>query len=438
MSLKKFWIETYGCQMNKAESESIKILLLNNNWIEADHQEEADLVILNTCSVRKTAENRIWGRLGYFKHEKGKRDFKLAVIGCMTERLKEKFIHKSPEVDILVGNFQKHDFLDIVEDVFGNSRPHHNVNGSGYTFSDFHNTDKFKAFVPIMHGCNNYCTYCIVPYLRGPEISREPDRVINEIQKLEKSGIREITLLGQNVNSYFFRSNGNSCSFSGLIKQILEKTKTPEWIRFLTSHPKDIDDELIRIIAGEGRMCRHIHLPVQHGSDKILAAMGRKYTRAGYLSLVEKIKKIIPDVSLTTDILIGFPGETDADFRDTIDLLDHVRFEEAFTYRYNPREGTKAYQMEDSVSDTMKQQRLSCIIDRQRTITHEAKMAQLGRTVKILIEDRSKKNPEELLGRTERNEMVVFESQKSQIGDMINVQITRLKGNTFIGKEIVT
>lgn len=433
---KKYWLETYGCQMNKAESDALEIQLKNNGWQPAKNHENASLVILNTCSVRKTAENRIWGRIGFYKNLKLKKNIKLAVTGCMSERLKDELTELNP-VDIVIGNFNKKYFLEAVENSFNNIGKTSFIEENEYEFDHFHsNGNNFKSFVPIMHGCNNFCSYCIVPYVRGHEVSRSPYEIIEEIERLEDYNVKEITLLGQNVNSYRYNLNNKMIDFPELLLFILKKIKAIKWIRFLTSHPKDLSDKLIDVIQGDNKICRHIHLPVQHGSDKILYLMKRKYKRKDYISLINSIKNRISDISITTDILIGFPGETESDYNDTINLMKEIRFNDAFTYKYNPREGTEAYNFDDDVPEELKLKRLSEIIELQREISSEIKQEKIGSIVPVLAESVSKKNHQELLGRTEKDEMAVFPGNPDIIGSMADIELVSLAGNTFIGKEI--
>jgi len=458
---KTYWLETYGCQMNKAESGFLEYELQEKGWSRADSPAEAEVVVLNTCSVRKTAEDRIWGRLGFFKAEKKRHAFRLVLMGCMSERLKQEILDDAPHVDLLVGNFQKHRLVDVLEhgdgvpvdDRSSNRRsPHrpaahqeaHLVDPGEYRFAERHSLSGFQAFLPIMHGCDNFCTYCIVPYLRGSEVSRGPESIIEEIRRLQSPAddparqvVREITLLGQNVNSYSYREGDRAIiSFPELLRRVVPILQDKTWLRFLTSHPKDMSIELIELIAEQTALCRHIHLPVQHGSDRILEAMGRKYTRGHYLALVESIRKTIPEVSLTTDILIGFPGETEEDYRLTLELMKEVRFDDAFTYRYNPREGTKAFELGDDVPDAVKQERLSGVIELQRRTTRAGKRRKLGRVVEVLVEGVSKKSSAELLARTEGDEMVVFPGSPDRIGSFVSVHLKRLAGSTFRGEPI--
>jgi len=468
---KKYWLETYGCQMNKAESGFLEYGLRKRGWQPASGPEEANVVVLNTCSVRQTAEDRIWGRLGFFKAEKRRHPFRLVLMGCMSERLKEEIFNEAPQVDLLVGNYQKHRLAELldsgdsggdVDDVDNVDKypadstdgrrqmTAHLIDPGEYRFAERHTVAGFRAYLPIMHGCNNFCTYCIVPYVRGREVSRSPESILEEIRALQLSqgeqgsravprndAVREITLLGQNVNSYRYReSDGRIVSFPELLRQILPALQPQTWLRFITSHPKDMSDELIELIAAEPALCRHIHLPVQHGSDRILQAMGRGYTRDRYLDLVARIRKSIPEVSLTTDILIGFPGEREKDYRLTLDLMKTVQFNDAFTYRYNPREGTRAFDLGDDVPDAVKQQRLSGVIELQRRLTRSRKLLRIGNVAEVLVEGVSKKSSSELLARTERDEMVVFPGTAESIGMFAQVRLVRLEGSTYRGERI--
>ncbi|MBN1696041.1 MAG: tRNA (N6-isopentenyl adenosine(37)-C2)-methylthiotransferase MiaB [Spirochaetales bacterium] len=435
MNVNTYWIETYGCQMNKAESGSMEDQLDTRGWVRAERDTDADVVILNTCSVRKTAETRIWGRIGHFKHIKETRPQTLIVTGCMAERLKDKFFKKTPEVDIVIGNFNKHTLGDICDSLSANGSKHLHADHDSYRFLKTHGMTGAKAFVPVMHGCNNYCSYCIVPYVRGPEVSRDPDEILGEIRRLDGEGVKEITLLGQNVNSYRYSDNGSFIDFPALLEWVLSAVKHIEWIRFLTSHPKDISKGLIRLIAEQPSLCRHIHLPVQHGSDRILSLMNRGYTASDYRELVREIKKNVSGITLSTDILIGFPGETEDDFRATIGFMKEIEFEDAFMYRYNRREGTAAATMDDNVDESIKLKRLDEIIRLQRDISLKKKKLKCGTTAKVLVETVSKKNRGELLGRTEQDEMVVFAGSPHRIGTFLNVELLSLKGNTFWGKE---
>ena len=432
----KYWIETYGCQMNKAESEAIELELNYNRWEKAENPQEADLAIINTCSVRETAEQRIWGRIGYYRWvKKDNPSLILIMTGCMAERLGSKILNPASPVDKVFGTFTKNKIIEFVLEKrdFNPLSP----NSQLYEFSKIHTTEgKFKSFIPIMNGCNNFCSYCIVPYVRGRELSRNPDEIFFEIEKLENMGIKEITLLGQNVNSYYYENskNGEKLDFPDLLKKISEKVINIEWIRFLTSHPKDLSDKLINVIAKSKNICRHIHLPLQSGSDIILKKMNRKYNSAFYNNLIKKIKDNIPDISITSDIIVGFPGESKEDYNMTYNMMQNIKFNEAFTYYYNPREGTEAFNFEDDIPKEEKLKRLSEIIDLQKKISVSKKKEKIGKKVKVLTEGFSKNNLKELIGRTESDEMIVFNGRNDKIGLYNIVKILFLKGNTFIGE----
>lgn len=433
--MRRYWLETYGCQMNKAESGALALELQELGWQPADEIGQAELIVLNTCSVRETAEDRIWGRLGFYRAEKKRaagqgRTFRLVLMGCMAERLKGEILERAPHVDLLVGTFQKHRLRDALEDWPVPAGGPSLTALDPYRFAPRHTGAHFRALVPIMHGCDNFCSYCIVPHVRGPEVSRSPDSILAEIAGL--AGARELTMLGQNVNSY----RHGELDFPGLLRRALSALQPPAWLRFLTSHPKDFSPRLIGLLAERSALCRHVHLPVQHGADAVLARMGRGYTRADYLALAGRLRKEVPDVVLTTDILIGFPGETEEDFRVTLELMEQVGFDDAFTYRYNPRRGTKAFELPDDVPDGVKQARLAEVIRVQRRITRSRRLARVGREVPVLVEAVSRRDAGELLARTEGDETVVFPGPARQVGRFTRVRLLHLAGSTFRGEEI--
>ena len=443
-----YFFETYGCQMNKAESSSLEQLLIERGWTLAEEGEQnADLIIINTCSVRATAETRIHGRLGFFtslrkERRKQGRDFTLVVTGCMAERLKEELQKQFPVVDYVVGTFQKAHFNDIIDAVAQKRKLTKIDEDPVYEFAALsYEKGSFKAYLPIMHGCNNFCTYCIVPYVRGREVSRSPKAILDELDLLNKRGVKEVTLLGQNVNSYIWKNpqdQNASLDFPGLMQLIADHLRDTSssigWVRFLSSHPKDLSDRLIEVIAKEDVICKHIHLPVQHGSTEILKAMNRRYSREDYLALVARIRKRIPDVSLTTDVMLGFPGETEEDFEDTVSLMKEVGYETAFMYYYNPREGTKAAEMQNQIPLEVKKERLAKIIDLQQEITKSQMKKRLGSKVKVLVESVSRDDPEWLLARTQQDECVVFKAEQNLIGNFVTCELNELTGNTFRGK----
>lgn len=428
--MKKYYLETYGCQMNFAESASLENDFGKYGWQSTDSPEEASAIILNTCSVRQSAEERVWGRLGFLKKyaEQSTRPVSLVLTGCLADHYGEKIRNRFPFVNFVVGNNGKGRLAEMLTQLTEN--PHETDPAAvGYRFSSDHSVPgEFKAFVPIMHGCNNFCTYCIVPYVRGREISRNPEDIISEIDTLLQKGVCEITLLGQNVNSYSW----NGRSFDWLLKEICNRTNV-RWLRFVSSHPKDLSDAVIACMTEFPQICKSLHLPVQHGSDNILKAMNRKYSKKDYLDLVNRIRKAMPDITLTTDLLIGFPGETEDDLKETLDLIREVRFDDAFTYFYNPRIGTKAAEMPNQLSEETKKERLQRVIDFQREISLKEKERFLNRVVTVLAEGRSKKNSGEILGRTEQNNMVVFSGKDDIIGQFVNVKLLSLSGTTYKG-----
>ena len=454
--MKTYFFETYGCEMNIAESAAVEQLLIARGWTLAKSAQVADMAIINTCSVRETAENRIMGRLGWFNGLKAVRAKKLGaktkmldeaveyvkdgakpltivVMGCMAERLLKSFQKDFPFIDYVVGTYAKHHFSEIISAVEEGRKPFEVDDSELYKFASVSaEPGAFSTFVPIMHGCNNFCTYCIVPYVRGREISRPVSEILRELDILNGYGVKEITLIGQNVNSY---KDGDT-NFAGLLQIIadhLRETKSGiQWVRFMSSHPKDFTDDVIDVIAKEEVICRHIHLPVQHGSTAVLKAMNRRYTREQYLDLVSRIKARIPDVSLTTDIMMGFPGETEQDVEDTLDLMRQVKYESAMMYYYNPREGTPAAKMEQ-LPEQVRKDRLQRVIDLQLEHTHEQMIKRVGSVMKVLVESISRDDKTELLGQTEQHEKVAFKAERSLIGHFVNVKITELSGNTFRG-----
>lgn len=471
-----YFFETYGCQMNIAESAAVEQLLIARGWTKASDAQFADMVIINTCSVRASAESRIIGRLGYFTGLKAVREKRphaktrkmeeaaayvkdgpipltLVVMGCMAERLLDSLKKDWPAIDYVVGTFAKNKFGDIISaaenlsqgqksaapEKFGAAIGATIDEKPVYRFASLSlEPGAFSSFVPIMNGCNNFCAYCIVPYVRGREVSRPLTEIFDEIKVLGGYGVKEITLLGQNVNSYLCEdAEFGRVDFPRLLELIcrkIEETGSPiKWIRFDSSHPKDLSDRLIQVMAKEEKICKHIHLPVQHGSTKILQKMNRRYTREHYLELVQKIRAAMPDISLTTDIMIGFPGETDEDFEEAYSLMKEVGYEDAFMYYYNPREGTPAATWPDQISLETKKERLQKIIDLQLVITQAEMEKQVGKTITVLADKTTLENPNELLGKTERDERVAFAADKSLIGSFVQVKLTSLNGHTFKG-----
>ncbi len=423
-----YWLETYGCQMNFAESNALEIDLLNQGYSPASFPEEASVVIINTCSVRKTAENRIWGRLGFFKRMKNSRKLTVILTGCMAERLLGESL-KEYGVDAVIGTAGKN---HIVSYLTGGDE-HLEV----YEFQKSHHKEgETRSFIPIMNGCSNYCSYCIVPYVRGSEISRNPNEILEEMKSLEDRGVKEIVLLGQNVNSYRWTCGDLTVTFTDLLQNIELNTQGIRWIRFLSSHPKDVSPELGPLMGEHRQICRHLHLPVQHGSDRVLKHMNRKYTREEYLRIIESLRSDIPEITFSTDLLIGFPGENEQDLEDTRSLMREVSYTDAFTYYYNPREGTKALELPDQLSDEVKLARLKQVIDLQKELGLKEKAKRIGSIEEVIVEDRTKKDHNELLARTEHDDMVIVERGSLNKGDMIHVRLSELAGNTFKGEVV--
>ena len=452
----KYFFETYGCQMNEAESFSMEQLLLKMGWQEADRAEHANLIIINTCSVRITAENRVLGRLGYYSALKKQRYFFVLLIGCMAERLYDDIQKKYPLIDYVVGMFERHllpkifleietllkerieekDFREEIKFLRQNDCVKKGDNN--YYFAPFsYHEGAMQSFVPIMNGCNNFCSYCIVPYVRGRECSRPVEDILKEIDMLSAKDVKEITLLGQNVNSYKeVLQNGSVVDFPSLlhlIDQRVAKKNSIKWIRFISSHPKDMSTSLIDIISSVPRICKAVHLPIQHGSNKILKRMNRGYTVEDYLKKIEYLRQKVPNVALTADILMGFPGEDEEDVALTLHIMREIEFDNAFMYYYNPREGTKAYYFEDQIDEKIKIERLQRVIELQLEITHKKMTQKVGKKVTVLLESTSKNDVSELFGHTEANEMAVVEGAlpTTLIGEFISVRIKELKGKTF-------
>ena len=448
--------------MNIAESASVEQLLIARGWQKAEHPEESNLVIINTCSVRGTAEQRILGRLGYFSGVKKVRmldpnakfgrieDMKIAaefaqkngavpltlvVMGCMAERLLDNLKIDYPVVDYVVGTFGKYKFGEIIRAVEESREPFQIEEEEVYTFAEnSYEQGAFSTFVPIMHGCNNFCTYCVVPYVRGREISRRIDQILAEIDFLSKANVKEITLLGQNVNAY---RGEDGTTFPQLLEKIchhIDETKsTIKWIRFESSNPNDFSDELIEVIKRNPHICRGFHIAAQHGNNEILRRMNRKNTREQFLELTKKLRSADPKVQLITDLMVGFPGETEEQFQDILSLMEDVKFESAFMYYYNPREGTPAAKYENQIPLKEKKARLAKVIDLQSKHTTEVMQKRVGETIEVLADIVSRNDENELLGKTEQNERVAFAGDKKLLGNFVKVKIESLNGNTFRG-----
>ena len=416
-----------------AESSAIELMLKGQGIEKTEEAEDADVVIINTCSVRKTAENRIWGRLGYFNSIKRKKNGKLDIIvtGCMAERLKDELKKEAPFVDAVIGTNEKEEIPSYV-------LSHEIRKKDSYSFlSSYYEEGSFSSYVPIMNGCNNFCSYCIVPYVRGREVSRNVESIIDEIRFLESKGVKEITLLGQNVNSYKGEYNGQEVDFPTLLEIIYPYLDSIEFVRFESPHPKDFSDHLIRVISEKERICSHIHLPMQSGSSRILSLMNRKTTREQFISLLNKMRGEIKDLTFSTDVMVGFPTESLEEYEDTLSMMEIMGCTEAFMYYYNPREGTPSAKMDGQIEESEKIRRLERLINEQLERAKRIKESRLPFVTKVLVRGTTRDDKSRLLGYNEHNDMVSFlPTREHAKGDMVHVRLTELNGNTYRGEEI--
>ena len=438
---KKLLIETYGCQMNVADSEVIASVMKMAGYTVTENLDEADAVFLNTCSIRDNAEQKILNRLEYFNsYRKKKKDLIVGVVGCMAERVKDDLIEHH-HVNLVAGPDA---YLTLPELTAAAEAGQKAINVELSTTETYRDVipsricgNHISGFVSIMRGCNNFCTYCIVPYTRGRERSRDVESILNEVRDLTGKGYKEITLLGQNVNSYRFEnSDGTVTDFPTLLRTVAQAAPGVR-IRFTTSHPKDMSDETLRVIAEEPNVCRHIHLPVQSGSSRILKLMNRKYTREWYLDRVAAIRRIIPDCGLSTDIFSGFHSETEEDHQMSLSLMEECAYDSAFMFKYSERPGTYASKhLPDDIPEEVKIRRLNEIIALQNRLSAEANARCVGKTYEVLVEGVSKRSRDQLFGRTEQNRVVVFDRGNHHIGDFVNVRITGSSSATLKGEAV--
>ena len=437
---KKLFIETYGCQMNVADSEVIASVMQMAGYSVAESLDEADAVFMNTCSIRDNAEQKILNRLEHFYAlKKKKKHLIVGVLGCMAERVKDELIEKH-HVDLVVGPDAYLTLPDLVAAVETGEKAINVELSTTETYREVIPSricgNHISGFVSIMRGCNNFCTYCIVPYTRGRERSRDVSSILNEVRDLITKGYKEITLLGQNVNSYQFEDGERTVTFPMLLRIVAEAAPGAR-IRFTTSHPKDMSDETLQVIAEVPNVCKHIHLPVQSGSSRILKLMNRKYTREWYMERVQAIKRIIPDCGLTTDIFSGFHSETDEDHRLSLSLMEECGYDSAFMFKYSERPGTYASKkLVDDVPEEIKVARLNEIIALQNRLSLEANQKCVGKTYEVLVEGVSKRSREQLFGRTEQNKVVVFDRANYKIGDFVQVVITEASSATLKGEPL--
>lgn len=436
--LPKACVITFGCQMNARDSEKLRGVLREIGYVPGT-EEDADFIIYNTCTVRENANTRVYGRLGQLKPRKKKNpNMMIGLCGCMMQepRAVEKLKKSYRFVDIIFGTHNIYKFAELIAARFESGRTVIDIwKDTNQIVEDLPNERKyaFKSGVNIMFGCNNFCSYCIVPYVRGRERSREPNAILQEIERLVSDGVSEIMLLGQNVNSYG-KTLETPMTFAELLMKI-EKIEGIRRIRFMTSHPKDLSDELINVMKNSKKICRHLHLPVQSGSTDILSRMNRRYTKEQYLELVEKIRKAVPDISLTTDIIVGFPGETEADFEETLDVVRKVRYDSAFTFIYSKRTGTPAAAMENQVPEEVIKNRFDRLLKEVQEIAGEACVVHESTTQEVLVEDISEHDKNMVTGRLSNNLLVHFAGDASLIGQYVNVYLKECKGFYYIGEK---
>jgi tRNA-2-methylthio-N6-dimethylallyladenosine synthase len=442
-SNKKFYIETYGCQMNFADSEIVNAILLDEGMQAVNEAELADIILVNTCSIRENAETKVWNRLKEFRGLKSQKDsLTVGVLGCMAERIKDQIIEEEQLVDIVVGPDAYRDIPRLIEEVEDGRKAVNVLLSLEETYADIAPVrttgNGVSAFVSIMRGCDNMCSFCVVPFTRGRERSRPIESILHEIQQLSNEGYKEVTLLGQNVNSY----KDGVHTFTTLMDRA--SLINPEIrFRFSSPHPKDFPDDLLHLIAERPNLCNYIHIPAQAGSDSMLERMRRPYTRDQYLSLIKKMKTIIPGCSLSTDIIAGFCGETEEEHEQTLSLMKEVEYDLAYMFAYSERERTLAYRkFEDDVPEEVKKRRLSEIISQQMSIQHKSNKAEIGNRHVVLVEGTSKRSEDQLSGRTDTNKMVVFDRMDFERGDYVEVEITDCTSATLraipIGKTTLT
>lgn len=429
-------METYGCQMNFSDSQIVGSIMTDHEFEITENIADADLIFVNTCSIRDHAEQRIRARLKEFgRYKKINPDLKIGILGCMAERLKEQLLEQEQTVDIIVGPDAYRDLPRLLNVAETGQKAVNVILSMDETYADINpvHTKGISSFISIMRGCENFCSYCVVPFTRGKERSRDPETIIKEAARLFEDGVREVTLLGQNVNSY---QSEDGTGFAQLLEQVA-KVNPQLRVRFATSHPKDISDELIETIAKYPNICNSIHLPVQSGSNRILKMMNRKYTREWYLERINTIKRIIPDCALSTDIIAGFSSESEEEHQDTISLMREVGYDYAFMFKYSERPNTlAAKKYTDDIDEETKGRRLQEIIDLQQELSYQSNLKDIGKTFEVLVENVSKKSKEEMSGRNSQNKVIVFPGKNIKPGEYVNVKVTSCTSATLRGEVI--
>lgn len=433
-----FHITTFGCQMNEHDSEIMAGMLIEKGFAQVKERKNADIAIINTCSVRENADKRFFGTLGQLKRRKTENpDFIVCVCGCMMQQqhIVDSIKEKYPWVDIVFGTHNIHELPELINNAMSGMHRQIAVWEDGKEMIEGLPSERLfkdKALINIMAGCNNFCTYCIVPYTRGRERSRKAEDILNEVKMLVADGVKEVMLLGQNVNSY---KSCDGTDFPDLLYMINE-VEGLERIRFMTSHPKDMSDKLIQAFADCEKLCNNVHLPVQSGSSSVLKRMNRRYTRESYLELVRKLRETVPEITLSTDIIVGFPGETEEDFEETLKLVEEVRYDSAFTFLYSIRKGTPAEKFEDQIPEEVKHERFNRLVDLVNDISADKNALYKGRIEKVLVEGPSKTNSKTYTGRTEGFKLVNFEGTKDMVGKIVEVEITEGKTFSLEGKVV--
>nr|WP_127015976.1 tRNA (N6-isopentenyl adenosine(37)-C2)-methylthiotransferase MiaB [Anoxybacter fermentans] len=435
-----YHIITYGCQMNEHDSERLAGQLRELGYSSIDDYTKADIIILNTCCVRENAELKVFGKIGELKALKRKKpDLIIGIAGCMMqqENVVEELLKKYPHVDLIFGTHNIHQLGDLVRKVIEKRKRIVEVWDEGRELIPELPSERkspFQAWVSIILGCNNFCTYCIVPYVRGRERSRPMEDIIREVKRLVADGVIEITLLGQNVNSYGKDFKNCKVGFADLLKE-LDKIEGLKRIRYMTSHPRDFSDKLIETIRDSKKVCEHFHLPMQSGSSRILKKMNRGYTQESYLELIRKIREAVPEASITTDFIVGFPGETEEDFAETLKVVEMVEFDAAYTFMYSPRSGTPAAKFEDQISEEVKKERLQRLMELQAEKSLKKNKKLEGQIVEVLVEGESKSNPERFQGRTRTNKLVLFDKKDEDLtGKLVNIRINRAQSWNLYGE----
>lgn len=437
---KKLFIETYGCQMNVADSEVVASVMQMAGYEMTEEIQDADAIFVNTCSVRDNAEQKVLGRLQYFQSLKRKKKHLLVgVLGCMAERVKEDLI-ANHHVDLVAGPDSYMNLPNLIAAAENGEKVINVELSTQETYKDVMPLKlpgvHISGFVSIMRGCNNFCSYCIVPYTRGRERSREVNSILNEIRDMRDKGFKEVTLLGQNVNSYLYEQDGEQVNFSSLLEKVALEAPNMR-IRFVTSHPKDMSDETLHVIAKYPNICQYIHLPAQSGSSKILKVMNRKYTREWYLDRIAAIRRILPECAISTDLFCGFHSETEEDFQETLSLMREVDYDSAYLFKYSERPGTYAAKhLEDDVPEEVKVRRLQEMIDLQNKLSEESNLRDIGKVFEVLIEGYSKRSREQLFGRTSQNKVVIFDKKNFHVGQFIRVKIQRASSATLFGEPV--